>query len=76
MLNTILMLAGVAGQNAGPVKSENINLLNLVNNKIIEDKEQQKMQLKHHNLESQKNFMGKMCRVKSYSHKTKQIKLT
>ncbi|XP_065357524.1 enhancer of mRNA-decapping protein 4 homolog [Calliphora vicina] len=58
VLNTILMLAGVAGQNAGPVKSENINLLNLVNNKIIEDKEQQKMQLKHHNLESQKNFMA------------------
>lgn len=52
------MLAGVAGQNAAPVKSE--NLLNLVNNKIIEDKEQQKIQLKHHTLESQKNFMGKM----------------
>lgn len=60
MLNTILMLAGVAGQAAAPVKSENINLLNLVNNKIIEDKEQQKMQLKHHNLESQKNFIGKI----------------
>ncbi|XP_037810826.1 enhancer of mRNA-decapping protein 4 homolog [Lucilia sericata] len=58
VLNTILMLAGVAGQNAAPVKPENINLLNLVNNKIIEDKEQQKMQLKHHNLESQKNFMA------------------
>ncbi|KAM7354487.1 enhancer of mRNA-decapping protein 4 homolog Ge-1 isoform 1-T2 [Cochliomyia hominivorax] len=58
VLNTILMLAGVAGQNAAPVKSENINLLNLVNNNIIEDKDQQKMQPRHHNLESQKNFMA------------------
>lgn len=59
VLNTILMLAGVAGQNAAQAKADNINLLNLVNNKIIEDQEQQKMQLKH-NLESQKNFRGNL----------------
>lgn len=64
VLNTILMLAGVASQGSGSVNSENINLLNLVNNKIIENKEQQKIQLKHCNIETQKNFMGKICKLK------------
>lgn len=50
------MLAGVAGQNV-PTKTE--NLLNLVNNKIIEEHEHQKLQTKHQDIESQKNFMGK-----------------
>ncbi|XP_017473347.1 PREDICTED: enhancer of mRNA-decapping protein 4 homolog [Rhagoletis zephyria] len=56
VLNTILMLASVAGQTPAP-KSESINILNLVNNKIIEDQEHQKLQLKQ-SLESQKKFIA------------------
>lgn len=55
------MLAAVAGQNsASAPKTDSMNLLNLVNNKLIEDQEQQKMQLKR-SVESQKNFMGVYC---------------
>ncbi|XP_050322266.1 enhancer of mRNA-decapping protein 4 homolog isoform X3 [Bactrocera neohumeralis] len=55
VLNTILMLAGVAGQTPAP-KAESINILNLVNNKIIEDQEHQKLQLKQ-SLDPQKKFI-------------------
>ncbi|XP_012157924.1 enhancer of mRNA-decapping protein 4 homolog [Ceratitis capitata] len=46
VLNTILMLASVAGQPPAP-RTESINILNLVNNKMIEDQEHQKLQHKH-----------------------------
>lgn len=52
------MLAGVAGQNVTPGKTENINLLNLVNNKMIEESE-----IKHQDIESQKNFIGKCFKI-------------
>ncbi|XP_011207932.2 enhancer of mRNA-decapping protein 4 homolog isoform X3 [Bactrocera dorsalis] len=55
VLNTILMLAGVAGQTPAP-KAESLNILNLVNNKIIEDQEHQKLQLKQ-SLDPQKKFI-------------------
>lgn len=55
VLNTILMLASVAGQTPAP-KTESINILNLVNNKIIEDQEHQKLQLKQ-SLDPQKKFI-------------------
>ena len=58
VLNTILMLAGVTGQNVTPGKTENINLLNLVNNKMIEESE-----IKHQDIESQKNFIGKSFKI-------------
>ncbi|KAL9922946.1 enhancer of mRNA-decapping protein 4 homolog isoform X1 [Glossina fuscipes] len=54
VLNTILMLATVTGSNSGATKHDNKNLLNLVNNKLIEDQEHQQMQLKH-GMEIQKN---------------------
>lgn len=58
VLNTILMLAAVAGQNpAAPPKSDNMNLLNLVNSSLIEGQEQQKMQMKR-DLEYQEKFRG------------------
>ncbi|XP_054741449.1 enhancer of mRNA-decapping protein 4 homolog isoform X1 [Anastrepha obliqua] len=56
VLNTILMLASVAGQTSAP-KTETINILNLVNNKIIEDQEHQKLQLKQ-SLDPQKKFIA------------------
>ncbi|XP_067625151.1 enhancer of mRNA-decapping protein 4 homolog isoform X2 [Eurosta solidaginis] len=55
VLNTILMLASVAGQSTAP-KTDGINILNLVNNKMIEDQEHQKMQLKQ-SLDAQTKFI-------------------
>uniref|UniRef100_A0A1A9WBH7 Ge1_WD40 domain-containing protein n=1 Tax=Glossina brevipalpis TaxID=37001 RepID=A0A1A9WBH7_9MUSC len=54
VLNTILMLATVTGSNSGNTKHDNKNLLNLVNNKLIEDQEHQQIQLKH-GMDIQKN---------------------
>lgn len=42
VLSTILMLASVTGSNQTSNKPDNLNILNLVNNKIIEDQEHQK----------------------------------
>uniref|UniRef100_A0A1I8PAA0 Uncharacterized protein n=1 Tax=Stomoxys calcitrans TaxID=35570 RepID=A0A1I8PAA0_STOCA len=56
VLNTILMLAAVTGQNAAaPPKADNINILNLVNSSLIEGQEQQKLQMKR-DLEYQEKF--------------------
>lgn len=53
VLNTILMLASVTGTNANANKPD--NLLNLRNNKIIEDQEQQKIK---QSMETHKKFMA------------------
>ncbi|XP_073824958.1 enhancer of mRNA-decapping protein 4 homolog Ge-1 [Musca autumnalis] len=56
VLNTILMLAAVTGQNpAVPPKPESMNLLNLVNSSLIEGQEQQKVQMKR-DMEYQEKF--------------------
>ncbi|XP_055837362.1 enhancer of mRNA-decapping protein 4 homolog isoform X4 [Episyrphus balteatus] len=55
VLNTILMLASVTGSNTSANKPDNMNLLNLRNNKIIEDQEQQKIK---QSMETHKKFMA------------------
>lgn len=58
VMSTILMLASVTNSsNANQKSIENMNILNLVNNKVIEDREQQKHQRTNN---SQNEFSGEL----------------
>ncbi|EDW71758.2 uncharacterized protein Dwil_GK22271, partial [Drosophila willistoni] len=55
VLNTLRMLATVAGAGSGGDANSNANLLNLMNNTLIEDREQQKLKEK---IDSRKKFIS------------------